>query len=61
MSPSGEIVINEINTMPGFTPISMYPRLWDASGIEYPELIDNLIELVLARYQQRSEVGSDVS
>ncbi|XXK27204.1 D-alanine--D-alanine ligase family protein [Arenicellales bacterium nBUS_45] len=61
MSPSGEIVINEINTMPGFTPISMYPRLWEASGIRYPELIDKLIELGLARYQQRSEVGSDVS
>ena len=61
MSPSGEILINEINTMPGFTPISMYPRLWEASRIEYAELIDKLIELGLARYQQRSEVGSDVS
>ena len=61
MSPSGEILINEINTMPGFTPISMYPRLWEASGIEYAELIDKLIELGLARYQQRSEIGSDVS
>ena len=61
MSPSGDIVINEINTMPGFTPISMYPRLWEASGTEYPRLIDKLIELGLARYHQRSEVGSDVS
>ncbi|MCP4952119.1 MAG: D-alanine--D-alanine ligase [Proteobacteria bacterium] len=61
MSPSGDIMINEINTMPGFTPISMYPRLWEASGTEYPRLIDKLIELGLARYHQRSEVGSDVS
>ena len=61
MSPSGDIVINEINTMPGFTPISMYPRLWEASGIDYPSLIDKLIELGLARHHQRSEVGSDAS
>jgi D-alanine-D-alanine ligase len=40
-------VINEINTMPGFTPISMYPKCWEASGLAYPELIDQLIELAL--------------
>ena len=42
-----EVVFNEINTIPGFTSISMYPRLFAASGIEYPELIDNLIALAL--------------
>ena len=42
-------VINELNTMPGFTTISMYPRMWEASGMSYPELIDELIELALAR------------
>ena len=41
--------VNEINTMPGFTPLSMFPSLWQASGIEYPKLIDELISLALAR------------
>ena len=38
----GDVVLNEINTMPGFTPHSMYPRMWAASGLDYPELIDEL-------------------
>ncbi|MEU5608980.1 D-alanine--D-alanine ligase family protein [Streptomyces sparsogenes] len=46
---SGEFVINEINTMPGFTPISMYPRMWEASGVSYPELVDRLIQAALRR------------
>ena len=41
----GELVVNEINTMPGFTPISMYPQMWQRTGIEYPQLIDNLLQL----------------
>jgi D-alanine-D-alanine ligase len=45
----GDVVINEINTMPGFTPQSMYPRVWAASGLTYPDLIDELIQLALAR------------
>ncbi len=45
----GEVVINEVNTMPGFTPISMYPQMWKATGIEYPELIAELITLALER------------
>ncbi len=45
------LFVNEINTIPGFTPISMYPKLWEASGISYPELIDRLIELALERYR----------
>ena len=44
---------NEINTIPGFTPISMYPKLWQASGVSYPELIDELITLALARHAKR--------
>ena len=44
---NNEVVFNEINTIPGFTSISMYPRLFAASGIEYPELIDNLIAFAL--------------
>ena len=45
----GGLVINEINTMPGFTPFSMFPHLWGASGMDYPELVDHLIGLALAR------------
>jgi D-alanine-D-alanine ligase len=45
----GEVIINEINTMPGFTPQSMYPRMWAASGLDYPTLIDELIQLALTR------------
>ncbi|WP_069815011.1 D-alanine--D-alanine ligase family protein [Streptomyces sp. TP-A0874] len=45
----GELVINEINTMPGFTPISMYPRMWKHSGVDYPELVDHLIQAALRR------------
>ncbi len=46
-------VVNELNTIPGFTPISMYPRLWEASGIPYAKLLDRLIELALARDERR--------
>ena len=46
--------VNEINTLPGFTSISQYPRLWEASGVPYPELIDRLIELAIERHRQRS-------
>jgi len=49
VTPDGHVVLNEINTMPGFTPISMYPKLWEASGLPYPELIDELIQLALER------------
>ncbi|UNS99226.1 D-alanine--D-alanine ligase [Streptomyces tubbatahanensis] len=45
----GEFVINEINTMPGFTPISMYPRMWQETGVGYPELVDRLIQAALTR------------
>ena len=47
VTPDGTVMVNEINTMPGFTPISMYPKAWDASGIGYTELITRLIEGVL--------------
>ena len=57
LAPSGDIFLNEINTMPGFTPISMYPRLWQASGIPYPELIDELIQLALDRHRESRKVS----
>ena len=45
----GEVSVNEVNTMPGFTPISMYPRMWQAAGLSYPELLSTLIRTALAR------------
>jgi D-alanine-D-alanine ligase len=56
-----EIVINEINTIPGFTSISMYPKMWEASGISYPELLDRLIELALQRHRTRSGKATEPS
>ena len=51
-------IVNEINTIPGFTSISMYPRLWEASGLAYPALIDRLLELALARHEaERRSTG----
>jgi D-alanine-D-alanine ligase len=49
VTTEGQVIVNEINTMPGFTPFSMYPRMWEKSGITYPELIDELIQLALQR------------
>ncbi len=50
---TGKIYVNEINTMPGFTSISMYPKLWAATGVSYPELIDRLIQLGFERHQEK--------
>ena len=52
---SGKVYVNEINTMPGFTSISMYPKLWAATGIAYPELIDRLIQLGLERHAEKKK------
>jgi D-alanine-D-alanine ligase len=46
---TGDVIINEINTMPGFTPHSMYPQMWQATGLSYPQLIDELVQLALER------------
>ncbi len=58
-SATGELYVGELNTIPGFTAISMYPKLWEATGISYPELIDRLIELAIERHQdkERSETS----
>lgn len=48
-----EVYLNELNTIPGFTPISMYPKLWEATGLPYAELIDRLIQLAVERYQEK--------
>ncbi len=52
------IYLNEINTIPGFTSISMYPKLWEASGISYPELLDRLIELALDRHREKNSINT---
>ncbi|MDR3202929.1 MAG: D-alanine--D-alanine ligase A, partial [Bifidobacteriaceae bacterium] len=49
LDPAGRPVCNEINTMPGFTPFSLYPRMWEAAGLGYGALITELVELALAR------------
>jgi len=51
---TNRVIINEINTMPGFTSISMYPKLWEASGIPYSELIDRLIQLAIERHHDKA-------
>jgi D-alanine-D-alanine ligase len=51
----GKLYLNEVNTIPGFTPISMYPKLWDASGLSYPALIDELIQLALERQAEKEK------
>lgn len=56
LKSDGEIIVNEINTMPGFTKISMYPRLWEASDVSYPELINKLIELGLERFKREQKL-----
>lgn len=61
LTAENEVVINEINTLPGFTNISMYPKLWQASGLSYPELITRLIELALERHAADSALKSSVN
>jgi len=56
---TGELYVGEINTIPGFTAISMYPKLWEASGIPYSELIDRLIQLALERHAQKQRSRTD--
>jgi D-alanine-D-alanine ligase len=58
---SGELWVNELNTIPGFTQISMYPKLWQATGISYAELIDRLIELAIERFEDKSQSETSYS
>jgi D-alanine-D-alanine ligase len=55
---TGQILINEVNTIPGFTPISMYPKMWAASGLSYGGLIDELVRLALERHERRSRLST---
>jgi D-alanine-D-alanine ligase len=54
---TGRFLVNEINTIPGFTAISMYPRMWEASGLSYSRLIDRLVELALERHREKSRTN----
>lgn len=56
LQPDGKVLLNEINTMPGFTAISMYPKLWEASGVDAPLLVRELVELGLAEHRRRSQL-----
>jgi len=56
LKDDGEIIVNEINTIPGFTKISMYPKLWEASGISYTDLIDKLIQLAINRFTKEQKL-----
>ena len=56
LTADDRVLINEINTIPGFTRISMYPKLWEASGISYPELIDRLIQLAVERFEREKRL-----
>jgi D-alanine-D-alanine ligase len=58
---SGEIYLNEVNTIPGFTTISMYPKMWEASGLPYPELIDRLIALALERHAEKQQLRTSIT
>ncbi|HKY08543.1 MAG TPA: D-alanine--D-alanine ligase [Candidatus Binatia bacterium] len=58
LRPNGEVLVNEINTIPGFTKISMYPKMWQASGLSYPRLIDRLIALALERARQEKNLST---
>lgn len=59
LKDNGEIIVNEINTIPGFTRISMYPKLWEASGISYTELIDKLIQLAIERFEKEQKLKTN--
>ena len=53
---TGELFLNEINTLPGFTTISMYAKLWAASGVDYPSLVERLVALAIARHHEKQQL-----
>jgi len=60
LKKNNELVVNELNSIPGFTKISMYPKLWEASGISYTELIDKLLQLALERFEREQQLKTSV-
>jgi D-alanine-D-alanine ligase len=59
LASEGRVVVNEINTLPGFTSISMYPKLWEATGLSYSELIDKLVDLAIERHKEKQTIKTD--
>ena len=57
---TGETFVNEVNTLPGFTEISQYPKLWEASGVSYPALLDRLIELAIERHTEKQQLKTSL-
>jgi D-alanine-D-alanine ligase len=55
---SGRLLVNEINTIPGFTSISMFPKLWQASGLAYADLLTRLVDLAVERHEARSRLST---
>lgn len=60
LDSDGTVYVNEINTLPGFTRISMYPKLWEASGVPLPALVDRLVEIARARHQRRAGIDRSI-
>ena len=60
LTPDGRVIVNEVNTLPGFTRISMYPKLWQASGMSYPELVTRLIELARERHARDAMLKTSI-
>jgi D-alanine-D-alanine ligase len=59
LATDGRVVVNEINTLPGFTSISMYPKLWEATGLSYSNLIDKLVDLAFERHREKQTIRTD--
>lgn len=60
LKPNGDVMVSEINTIPGFTSISMYPKMWEASGVSYTQLVDRLIHLALERFAKEQKLKTTV-
>jgi len=56
---TNKFYLNEINTLPGFTSVSMYPKLWEATGLKYSDLLDKLIALALERHKKKLEIKTE--
>ena len=58
---TGKLFLNEVNTIPGFTTISMYPKMWEASGLPYPQLLDRLIQLAIERHSHKQQLRTSIT
>jgi D-alanine-D-alanine ligase len=58
---TGQLYVNEVNTIPGFTTISMYPKMWEATGLPYPKLLERLIQLAVERHDEKQRLRTSVT